>query len=104
MPKRLKIQIKNATRRSDRLRFAQFKLILYSKLPLTRRNLSHRPPPVTGIFAVNLPHYIYIKSTSFNFVKRKILKNQAATRGRPYGIASGFSSSFCQLAGLSPMY
>jgi hypothetical protein len=33
-------------------------------LPLTCRNLSHRPPPVTSIFAVNLPHNIYIKPSS----------------------------------------
>jgi hypothetical protein len=47
----------------------------YSKLPLTCRILSHRPPPVTGIFAVNLLHNIYIKPSFVYFVKRKILKN-----------------------------
>jgi hypothetical protein len=35
-------------------------LIFYSKLPLARRILSFRPPPVTGIFTVNLPHNLIL--------------------------------------------
>jgi hypothetical protein len=69
MPKRRKIQIKKAACLSDRLHFLAITTNFYSKLPLARRILSHRPPPVTGIFAVNLPHNIYIKPSFVLSVK-----------------------------------
>jgi hypothetical protein len=41
---------------AGRLIFQNLFRFLYSKSPLARRILSCRPPPTTGILAVNLPH------------------------------------------------
>jgi hypothetical protein len=62
------------TNKKSSLPFRQAALFAFlknflSKLPLTCRNLSHRPPPVTGIFAVHLPHNIYIKQIFASSVK-----------------------------------
>jgi hypothetical protein len=74
MPKWLKIQTKKAACRFRQAALFAFLTNFYSKLPLTCRILSHRPPPVTGIFAVNLPHNSYIKPPLPTFVKQKNLK------------------------------
>jgi len=44
---------------------------VYSKCPLACPVLSCRPPPVTGIVTVHLPHHLYIKPAFCNFVKQK---------------------------------
>jgi hypothetical protein len=73
MAKSTKIQTKKAACFSGRLRFSN-EQIFSSKRPLTCRNLSCRPPPVTDIFAARLSHYKSIKPVCFSFVKHKTQK------------------------------
>jgi len=70
MLKSLKIQIKKAACFFGRLRSESFQQIVNSKCPLTCPVLSCRPPPVTRVVAVHLPHRSHIKLCFGNSVKQ----------------------------------
>ena len=92
-------QITRNTNKKSSLRFRQAAFFINrtncvrSKRPLTCRNLSCRPPPLTSVLPVRLPHDYLIKPTSFKFVKQKLKKfgrpgNDPANHTDRSGIAS----------------